>query len=140
MSAKTYLTPIEVRAYELDSFGHVNHANYFHYLETARWKMLGEEGITLDTIRKWDRWPVIAAIEMQYRRPVLFGDVLEVRTRLAGYRRSSMHIEQDIYRGETLVASAKIRSVIVSGEGRPAEMPKEMAEKWRNITGKAPNE
>jgi YbgC/YbaW family acyl-CoA thioester hydrolase len=132
--------PIEVRAYELDSFGHVNHANYLHYLETARWKMLGEEGITLETIRKWDRWPVIAALDIQYRRPVLFGDVLEVRSRLIDYRRSSMQIEQDVYRGETLVASAKIRSVIVSGDGRPAEMPPELSEKWRVAMGKAPAE
>jgi YbgC/YbaW family acyl-CoA thioester hydrolase len=140
MSGKTYRTPIEVRAYELDSFGHVNHANFLHYLETARWKMLGEEGITLDTIRKWDRWPVIAAIEIQYRRPVLFGDALEVRTRLADYRRSSMQIEQDLYRGETLVASAKIRSVIVTGEGKPAEAPPELAAKWREMTGTGPTE
>jgi YbgC/YbaW family acyl-CoA thioester hydrolase len=138
MSAKTYLTPIEVRAYELDSFGHVNHANYLHYLETARWKMLGEEGVTLETFRKWDRWPVIAAIDIQYRRPVLFGDRLEVRTRLVDYRRSSMQIEQEIFRGETVVASAKIRSVIVTGEGRPAEMPEELARKWRAVTGKDP--
>jgi YbgC/YbaW family acyl-CoA thioester hydrolase len=136
MSAKTYLTPIEVRAYELDSFGHVNHANYLHYLETARWKMLGEEGVTLETFRKWDRWPVIATIDIQYRRPVLFGDRLEVRTRLVDYRRSSMQIEQEIFRSETLVASAKIRSVIVTGEGRPAEMPEELARKWRVVSGK----
>jgi acyl-CoA thioesterase FadM len=51
-----------------------------------------------------------------------------------------MQIEQDLYRGETLVASAKIRSVIVTGEGKPAEAPPELAEKWRLMTGTGPTE
>ena len=39
-SPKTYLCTLEVRGYELDSFGHVNHGVYVSYLEHARWKML----------------------------------------------------------------------------------------------------
>ena len=35
---KTYRCLIQVRGYELDSFGHVNHANYLNYLEHARWR------------------------------------------------------------------------------------------------------
>ena len=130
MAGKTYRSTIEVRAYELDSFGHVNHANYLHYLETARWKMLGEEGVTLETIRAWDSWPVIAELAIQYRRPAHAGDHLDVETRLLEFRRSSMRIEQTITRGETLIASATIRSVIVNGKGTPVEAPPEMRKRF----------
>jgi YbgC/YbaW family acyl-CoA thioester hydrolase len=130
---KIYRTEIEVRGYELDSFGHVNHANYLHYFEFARWKMLESEGVTLDVFRSFDRFPVIAAIEVQYHRPTFMGDRLIVETRLVEYKRSSMQIEQVILKGEKRVTSAKVRSVIVSGDGRPAELPEELEKKWRSL-------
>ncbi|MBC7387531.1 MAG: acyl-CoA thioesterase [Cryobacterium sp.] len=131
-----YRTHIEVRGYELDSFGHVNHANYLNYLEFARWKMLEEEGVTIEVFRKWDRFPVIAAIEIQYLKPTFMGDTLTVETRLVDYKRSSMHLEQNILKGDVKVTTAKIRSVIVSGEGRPAELPEELGKKWRRLLGR----
>lgn len=133
---KVYRTEIEVRGYELDGFGHVNHANYLNYLEFARWKMLEEEGVTLPLFQKWDRFPVIAAIDIQYLRPTFMGDRLTVETRLIDYKRSSMHLEQTILKGEAKVTTAKIRSVIVSGAGKPSELPEELASKWRAILGR----
>jgi YbgC/YbaW family acyl-CoA thioester hydrolase len=133
---KSFRTELEVRGYELDSFGHVNNAVFLNYLEVARWKMLAEEGVSLEAIRKFDRWPVIAAIDIQYRKPAFFGDRLEVETRLAEYGRSSMRIEQTIRRGESVIAEAKVRSVIVDGKGKPAELPAELAEKWRRLAGR----
>lgn len=134
-SGKTYQTELDVRAYELDSFGHVNHANYLHYLETARWKMLGEEGITLDTIREWDRWPVIAEIQIQYRRPLYLGDRVSIETRVVALRRSSMQIEQNIFARGALAASAKIRSVTTNGKGEPAEIHPEARKKFQASVG-----
>lgn len=132
---KTFRAELEVRGYELDSFGHVNHANYLNYLEFARWKMLEAEGVTLKKFQAWNRFPVIAAIEIQYLKPAFMGDILTIETRLVEYRRSSMQLEQTILKGTTKVVSAKIRSVIVSEEGRPAELPEELAEKWRALVG-----
>jgi len=133
---KLYQTSLEVRGYELDSFGHVNHANYLSYLEFARWKMLEEEGVTLALFKSWDRFPVIAAIDIQYIKPAFMGDVLTVETQLLDYKRSSMQLEQTIRKGAATVSVAKIRSVIVSGNGRPAELPEELEKKWRALLGK----
>jgi len=130
--AKIYTHQLEVRAYELDSFGHVNHANYLHYLETARWKMLGEENFTLETFKKWDRWPVIANLDIQYLKPIFMNETITIETHLAGYKTSSMQIEQVIKRGDAIIAQAKIRSVIVDGKGKPSALPDELAERWRS--------
>lgn len=133
---KTYRTELEVRGYELDSFGHVNNANYLNYLEFARWKMLEEEGVTLKNFQGWDRFPVIAAIDIQYLKPAFMGDRLTVETKLVDYKRSSMQLEQTILKGSMKIAAAKIRSVIVSGAGRPSELPEELEKKWRALLGK----
>lgn len=133
---RIFHTEVEVRGYELDGFGHVNHSVYLNYLEFARWKMLEAEGVTLKKFQAWDRFPVIAAIEIQYLKPTFMGDVLRVETKLVEYRRSSMQLQQTILKGTTTVVTAKIRSVIVSGEGRPAELPEELEKKWRALLGK----
>lgn len=36
-------TAIEVRGYELDSFGHVNNSVYLNYIEEARWQFCREK-------------------------------------------------------------------------------------------------
>ena len=38
---------LKVRYYEVDEYGHVNHANYVHYLETARIDALETVGLSL---------------------------------------------------------------------------------------------
>ena len=81
--SKIYHSTLHVRGYELDSFGHVNHAIYVSYLEHARWEMLLEEQITLEKFMEWKRWPVIASIELHYLKPTFLNDKLDVSTRTA---------------------------------------------------------
>jgi YbgC/YbaW family acyl-CoA thioester hydrolase len=134
---KTYRTELEVRGYELDSFGHVNHANYLNYFEFGRWKLLADENITLTDFRGWDRFPVIANVDVRYLRPVTMGDRLVVETRMISHGRSSTVFEQRILKGAQEVCTAKVRSVLVDGTGRPAEAPAELRERWKDIAGDA---
>jgi YbgC/YbaW family acyl-CoA thioester hydrolase len=130
MTTKTYRSTIEVRGYELDSFGHVNNAVYLNYLEYARWKMLEKEGITLDLIQKEKLWPVISAIEIKYLRPSFMGDQLEIRSRIVESSKARFQIEQLVFRGETQIAAAKVYSVVVNENGRPVEIPSAYLKLW----------
>jgi len=129
-AGKTYRCAISVRGYELDSFGHVNHAVYIQYLEHARWELLIEEGITLQTFQKWKCWPVISRVEASYLRPCFLDDKLEVRTRITDQKLTRFAFEQEIYRGEVKVFEGKVHSVMVNEQGRPAPIPKELADTW----------
>jgi YbgC/YbaW family acyl-CoA thioester hydrolase len=134
-AGKIYRAELEVRGYELDSFGHVNHANYLNYFEFARWKLLAEENITLEDFRAWDRFPVIANLEIRYLRPTLMGDHLVVETKMISHGRSSSQFEQRILKGDKEVCVAKVRSVLVDGKGKPAEAPSELKNRWTAIAG-----
>jgi len=127
---KTYRTQLEVRGYELDSFGHVNHANYLHYLEHARWKMLEEEGITLPKLQGWKRWPVIAKLEIKYVKPAFMGDVLEIETRCVEHTKVTFVFEQIIRKEGATIATARLQGVMVNENGRPADYPPEMERVW----------
>ncbi|KLD77550.1 thioesterase [Xanthomonas hyacinthi DSM 19077] len=65
--------PISVRWRDMDSMGHVNNAKYVSYLEEARVRWLLREGFSMrDRIA-----PVVAATNLNYRRPIVWpNDIL----------------------------------------------------------------
>ncbi len=130
MQTQLHRCSIEVRGYELDGYGHVNHANYLNYLEHARWKILDQQGITDQKMEQWQRWPVIAEAQLRYLKPCFRGDVLEVETRLSAHTRTSLEIEHKVQRQGQAVLEAKLRIVIVNEQGRPAQIPDEFLKAW----------
>lgn len=128
--SKIYSSKISVRGYELDSFGHTNHAHYLSFMEHARWELLAQEGITLKHIGEWKRWPVIAGVEVKYLKPTYMGDVLEIRTQALEHGRTHFKLSQKILRGETVVLDATVFVVIVNETGRPDQIPSEMTRLW----------
>ncbi len=128
--AKLYHCKLHVRGYELDSFGHVNHAVYISYLEHARWELLHEEGITIEAFKKWKRWPVIAQLECQFLKPCFMGDLLDVRTKIVEHGKVNFVFEQVVYRKDTPVFRATVRAVMVNELGRPADIPPEIEKLW----------
>ncbi|WP_342321864.1 thioesterase family protein [Kosakonia sp. BYX6] len=70
-------TKIKIRGYHLDVYQHVNNARYLEFLEEARWDWLDHsEGF------KWMHANYIGFavvnININYRRPVVLGDVITV--------------------------------------------------------------
>lgn len=127
---KVYRTTIEVRGYELDSYGHVNNAVYLNYLEHARWKMLENSSVTRARMKEWKRWPVVASIEAKYLKPAFMGEQLEIETEALELRRVSLTARHTIRRNGETIFQASVGLVIVNENGRPAEMPEEMMAVW----------
>ena len=71
---------IDARSYELDSFGHVNHAVHLNYFEQARFEALAGCGFTYDELARRG-WAIhVVRIEVDYLSEVLLGDRLRIRT------------------------------------------------------------
>lgn len=122
-------TEITVRSYELDSFSHVNHAVFLNYLEYGRFEALRIGGLSRETMAK-NGWGVyVVRVEVDYLKEARMDDRLIVRTQLAGYRRTSMLLAQDIVRHgeeETPLIRAKVHAVWVDAGGRPMRVPGEV--------------
>lgn len=127
---KIYRCSLQVRGYELDSYGHVNHAVYINYLEHARWMMLEAEGITLQKFKEWKRWPVIMELEVKYMKAAFAGEKLDIETHVVEHRRVGFSMQQRIFRDGVQIIEAHIKSVMVNERGRPAEIPHEMIRIW----------
>jgi YbgC/YbaW family acyl-CoA thioester hydrolase len=124
---------IETRAYELDSFGHVNHAVHLNYFEQARFEALARCGFTYDVLAQRG-WAIhVVHDEVDYLSEVLLGDRLRIRTWTEGFRRTSMVMLQEARRdpreGEsdsTVVARIRIVAVWIGENGRPMRVPQEV--------------
>ncbi len=130
-SGKTYRSTLHVRGYELDSFGHVNHGVYVSYLEHARWQLLLESGITLETFNRWKTWPVISHVDIDYLRPTYLGDELEIHTTHLDHGKTWIVFHQVILKAGTPVLRANVKVVTVNEAGRPTNLPDIMSRCWQ---------
>lgn len=116
-------TPLTVRPYECDSYGHVNHAVYVNYLEHARMQFLHALGFDYKGLIAASFFTVISRLDISYRAPAFADDELVIETAPTEMRRVSGRFHQTIWRGGTVVAEADIHWCVVDGNGRPARPP-----------------
>lgn len=69
---------IEVRGYELDSLGHVNHAVYHQYGEVARMKAFVAAGCEWDEMTRQRIGPVLLSTTVNFRSELRGNDVVDV--------------------------------------------------------------
>jgi acyl-CoA thioester hydrolase len=69
---------IEVRGYELDSLGHVNHAVYHQYAEVARMKAFVAAGCEWGELVRRRIGPVLLSTTVNFRSELRGGDVVDV--------------------------------------------------------------
>lgn len=121
-----------VRVYyeDTDAGGVVYHANYLRFMERARSEWLRDIGHPVGQIAKRDHCLfVVREVNMKFLRPAKLDDELIVGARLVATRRTSMQIEQQIWRdndesGDVLL-NAMIQLVTVSSETfRPIALPR----------------
>lgn len=119
---------IEVAFRDVDAMGHVNHAMYFTYMETARIKYLTDL-LDVSDLRKV---PVIVAeASCSYKSPAFFGEQLVLGLGISRFGTKSFDL---VYRIETddgrLVATGKTVQVMYDYEAeRTIPVPDEIREK-----------
>ncbi|MBN1219680.1 MAG: acyl-CoA thioesterase [Anaerolineae bacterium] len=104
MEGFRHIWPIEVRFRDLDAFGHVNNAVILTYVETARLRYL----LDLDLRQPgggWNNIPfILAHLNCDFRKPVHYGQTVEVGSRTVEIRRSSLKMEHRVEADGELVA------------------------------------
>lgn len=132
--APVFETRLRVRSYELDAFGHVNHAVFFNYFEYARWEVLRAGGFDAAELSRRGWSVVLAHAEADFRRPALQDDELLVRTRVVAARRTALRIHHRVVRerreeggGSEPVAEGEVVAVWLDADGRPMPLPAEVS-------------
>jgi acyl-CoA thioester hydrolase len=121
---------VRVRYCECDPMGVAHHASYVPWLEIARTELLRGTGVTYAQLEEAGVFLVIVRLDVRYRRPVRYDDVVDVRTRVTGGSRIKIEHEYDLVvveRGgagvEEPVAAAFTTLACVGADGRPRALP-----------------
>lgn len=131
MPAATF--PIQVRFYELDPYGHVNHSTYLQYFEAARVAWLGEIGQGLDVLQETGVQLVVTAVATRFVSSALLNDDLRIDTALVEAQRVRAQWAQHAWRGDELIACQRINFATVNLAGRPMRMPESLGEAMRDF-------
>ncbi len=125
--SRRYLTEIKVRGYHADFYGHVNNARYLEFLEEDRWACF-ESRIDL---QKWAAQGLILLvvnININYRKAVGVGEILQVSTSLdkVGYKSAVLQQEIVLKTSKEPVADALVTFVIMDGSKKAVVMENEI--------------
>jgi len=116
-------TTIRVRYAETDRMGLLHHANYLVYFEQARTELLRAQGYTYKDLEDRGFLLVLTKVEVRYKRPALYDDVLTIRTIVE--RTTAVRIDHryEVLREKTLIAEGSSTLACVNREGQPQALP-----------------
>ena len=122
----TFVCPVRVYWEDTDAGGIVYHASYLKFMERARTEWLRALGCDQARMRARDRVQlVVARASIEFRRPGLFDDLLEVDVRMLKLRRASVELAQHVRNtGGELLCRAEVRIACIDAVTlRPRPIP-----------------
>jgi acyl-CoA thioester hydrolase len=126
-----FTTQLRVRYHEMDALGHVNNAVYQHYLEQAAVEHSEHLGFNQERYQELGGVFVMRRIEIDYLRPAVAGDTLEISTWLQKMRgpRAIRRYEIRKQGNDQLLVTAEALWVWVDTSAmRPKAIPRELLE------------
>lgn len=126
--------PIQVRFYELDPYGHVNHATYLQYFEAARVAWLAEIGQGLDALKTGGVQLVVTAVATRFVASALLNDRLMIDTSMVEARRVRAQWAQHAWRDDELIACQRINFATTNLAGRPVRLPQPLIDSMAEFT------
>ncbi len=103
--------------------GLAHHGSYAAWLEIGRTELLRLSGITYGDLEKRDLFLAIVKLEIRFKKPARYDDVITVYTRLVSSSRVKLMHEYEIRRGDDLLTTARTTLAAIDGRGRPQALP-----------------
>ena len=127
MEGPVHVLPVRVYYEDTDAGGVVYHANYLRFAERARSELLRVSGADNASLARDEGLGFVARrCTLDYIAPARLDDALEVRTRILETKGASFVAGHEIVRCGRVVVRIEIRIACVTGEGRPARMPRNL--------------
>jgi acyl-CoA thioester hydrolase len=122
---KVFALPIRVYFQDTDAGGVVYHANYLNFMERARTEWLRTHGYSnAGLMKEFGMIFVVRSIRLDYLKPALLDDCLDVTADIKEIGRSRITLAQNILRGAEMLTEAEVHLVCVSlANFKPASVP-----------------
>lgn len=124
---------IRVRYAETDRMGLLHHANYLVYFEQGRIELLRSHGRTYKDVEDEGYLLVLARIEVKYRRPAKYDDLLTLRTIVEKTTGVRIDHKYELYCEGLLIAEGSSTLACIDREGRPQALPEYLANRKSKV-------
>ena len=122
---KVFSLPVRVYFQDTDAGGVVYHSNYLNFMERARTEWLRAHGYSnAGLMKEFGMVFVVRSIKLDYLKPALLDDRLDVTARIKDIGRSRISLVQNILRGAEVLTEAEVHLVCVSLQSfKPVSVP-----------------
>jgi acyl-CoA thioester hydrolase len=114
---------IRVRYAETDRMGLLHHANYLVYFEQARTELLRDAGKTYKDLEDAGFFLVVAKMEVKYRLPAHYDDLLTIRTTVTKASPVRLEHRYEVVRDGAVICEATSTLACVGRDGKLQAMP-----------------
>jgi acyl-CoA thioester hydrolase len=129
-----HLIDLTVGAPDIDAYNHVNNAVYVTWCDRSAWMHSAALGLPIERCLELDRGMAVVRTIIQYLRPALLGDAVQVATwivpvesRLRVRRRFQIKRRAD----DCTLARAEVEYVCIElSSGRPTRWPPEFRDRY----------
>lgn len=127
--------PVRVYYEDTDAGRVVYHSNYLKFFERGRTEFLRALGWSQrELINEGTCAFVVASMSINYRRPAVLDDALDIQTRLTALRQASFVFEQKAFRDGVLLCDATVKVACVDPvRGMPMIIPETMFEQIKAV-------
>ena len=133
--AQVFTLPVRVYFQDTDAGGVVYHASYVNFMERARTEWMRGFGFSnAGLMKELGVVFVVRSLKLDYLKPALLDDLLDVSVQLKAIGRSRVTLQQMMMRGEETLVEAEIHLVSVSMESfKPVSVPEMLREQWKRF-------
>ncbi len=118
---------IKVYYHHTDCGGVVYYANYLKFFEEARTEYFADIGFSIKELADSGTMFVVARQEVDYKAPAVYGDLLEISTRVSDISAVKMVFEHEVKNQNGLITTkAKTTLVCVDKSLKPKAIPEEI--------------
>lgn len=126
-------TQVRVRYAETDQMGVVYHSNYLIWFEVGRVEFIRQLGLDYKSMEREEGCGIaVVRVDVRYRAPARYDDVLVVQTRLLAARGAVIRFGYKILRAEdgVLLCEGETAHVVVGMDMKRRSLPQRYAERF----------
>ncbi len=117
---------IRVRYNETDAMGFLHHSNYLSYFEIGRTELFRAQGGSYRRMEELGLYFVVAKIEVRYRRPARYDDLLTLHTKIARVTPAKLEHSYQLMNGGEVLTEASSVIACVNGSGEVQRIPEDL--------------
>lgn len=131
-SRKPFVWPVRVYFQDTDAGGVVYHASYVNFFERARTEWLRTFGYSnAGLMNELGVMFVVRRLELNYLKPALLDDMLDVTAQVKELGRSRVTLLQTVLRDGEVLTEGEVHLVCVAADSfKPVSVPDVLRKQW----------